>query len=554
MRIKLYQCLCENNRMYKESFMINEIILDGNARLPINKSNPTFYIEDVNFEKYLNDDNNIDVVFDIESEEKDIAYSLNGQTYNYLFVEDWERYYFIEPITFTNNKMYIINGTLDTLMSFKNKEWKNHPLYITRRTNGSSFISDNLIQFKYNKTIKNNNGETISDIESRTKGYQSFGIPYSDYGTYRNTYCIVVAVSNPVLIDTLEYADYSYIPTARDNGTDRMKKATSNMSFSQRNTIYYCITPRMLLALCNHVLTNSSIMGNILSITILPYLIDTENTHDGHIMNFFPSTSLDYSELDGQFNDYCVKQAKYGNNDRFIYRTIEIPEAQSYRDYEPYCEAHMYIPYADTIKLNLQSVRGCTLRLYYYVDFDTSNSTYILYNVTRDKIENTGTCQLGYKFTLTTSNAEEIKKTQENNLTKFLFGTMASGISLMSGNPQAIIGSTRGIINNMSQFIQRENSVISRGQANATSSNVGSMLPLEPYIEWYIDDMTFTEQGYENYKNNIGLPFNDNEYIYNITDGEHVIVGDTSDITMSSDVTSEELDTFKNALASGFYK
>ena len=45
-----------------------------------------------------------------------------------------------------------------------------------------------------------------------------------------------------------------------------------------------------------------------------------------------------------------------------------------------------------------------------------------------------------------------------------------------------------------------------------------------------------------------------NEYIYNITDGEHVIVGDTSDITMSSDVTSQELENFKNALASGFYK
>lgn len=548
MRIKLYQCLCENNRMNKENFLQNEITLDGNARNQINKFNPIIYIEDNAIERYFVDENNIDVV---DENNNDLGFTITGQVFNYMYIEDWERYYFIEPITFTNNKMYIINGSLDTLMSFKNKEWRNNPLYITRRTKGNKFIYDNMIQYKYKKLIKTNNGETISDIEAVTKGYNTFGLAYGDYSTYQDFYCVVVAVSNPVTLETYEIGNQLYIPSIRDNGGDgRLKKASYNSSFSFRHTTYYVITPRMLVHLCAHINVHSSIMSSILSITILPYAVATVNSFEGSSMNFFPSEPLDFTTLG--FPSYCVKYAKYGNNDRFLFRTIEIPEAQRFNDFEPHTTANLYIPFADTIQLNLQSVRGCKLRLYYYVDFNTSNSFFELYNVTRDIVEYSGVCQLGYKFNITTSNAEELRNISENNVTSFLFGAMSSSLSLLSGNPMGLIGASRGLINNMSQYITRENSMIPKQQASATASNTGAFMPLDCYIVWNIDEPTFSS--FEHYEKNIGLPYNDYEYIYNITDGEHVIVGDTSDIIMSSDVTSQELDTFKNALANGFYK
>ena len=549
MKIKLYQCLCENNRMNKEPYLINEIEMTGNVKQPINKSNPTIYIEESNIEYLLIDSNDNDVVF---GDDVNVAFTLEGQTYNYLYIEDWERYYFIEPITYTNNKIFVINGTLDTLMSFKNKEWKNSPLYITRRTNGNPFIYDNMIQFKYKKKIVLNNGETISDSEAITKGYESFDLSYGDYDTYKDKYCVVVAVSNPVKIETMELGGQVYTPHIRYNGSGNLKRASSNMSFSERHTIYYVITPRMLVHLCGHALAYSSIIGSILSITILPFEVKYENSFDGDTMDFFPSEPLDFGELG--FTSNCVKYAYFGNNDRFIFRTIEIPEAQSFRDYEPHTNANLYIPYADTIQLNLQSVRGCTLRLYYYVDFNTSNSFYELFNVTKNYVEHSGVCQIGYKVNLTSSNSEELRNISENNLTSFLFGAMSTSLSLLTKNPNSMIASSRGLINNMAQFITRDNSMIGKPQATATSSNTGSLMPLEPYIIWNIDEMTFSEQGYLKFVENIGLPFNDYEYIYNITDGEHVVVGDTSDLIMSSDVTSQELNNFKNALASGFYK
>ena len=233
MRIKLYQCLCENNRMNKETFLQNEITINGTARNQINKSTPQIIIEDIDLERYIVSENNIE----IEDENYiEIGFTITGQDFNYMYIEDWGRYYFIEPITFTNNKMYVINGTLDTLMSFKNKEWRYNPLYITRRTNGNKFIYDNMIQYKYKKKIVTNNGETISGVEAVTKGYDTFGLAYGDYSSYKDFYCVVVAVSNPVTLETYEIGNQLYIPSIRDNGGDgRLKKASYNSSFSFRS-------------------------------------------------------------------------------------------------------------------------------------------------------------------------------------------------------------------------------------------------------------------------------------------------------------------------------
>lgn len=547
MTIKLYQCLCENNRMNKESFLQNEIVLGCIARTPINKTNPVIIIENISNLFDIVFDNTNELVYDNINE---IGYSDLIDKCNYCYIEEWERYYFIDSITFNNNKIFSISCSLDVLMSFKNKEWKYNPLYITRRTKGNPFIYDNMVQYKFNKKILLNNGETISDTEAITKGYTTFGIPKGSPYTYRSQYCIVIAVANSSQV-YIEGGWARDVPDMRENGTGKMKTISPSSSYSYENTTYYVITPEMLEQVCNYVEQNSSVLPRILSVTCLPYLIATNNSTMGNVLNAESYLLFD-SEHYMIFPPYKVKVAKYGNNDRFLYRTFEIPEAESYRDFEPHTEAFLYIPYADTIKLNLQSVRGCTLRLYYYVDFNTSNSSYILYNVTRDLIEATGVSQIGYKFNLTASNSEEIRKTQETNLTSFLFGSIASGISLMSGNPQAMISATRGIISNMGQNLVREQSMISKGNASATSSNTGSMLPLEPFITWNIDEPTF--ESFEHYKHNIGLPFNDYEYIYNITDGEHIIIGDTSDVIMSSDMTSAELELLRNSLASGFYK
>lgn len=545
MNVKLYQCTAVESKMNKSSFLQNELDIECYCRNPIDKTNPVFVfeIDSINRNIIVNDN---DV---ITSDNNDVVNIINTIDANYLYCVEWERYYFIDSIIYNNNKLFTISCSLDDLMTFKDSNSLNVPLYISRRTKGNKFIADNLEQFTFDKLVSIND-DVVFHEPNTAQGYSSFGLTFGNYTLYENFYCVVIAVSNPAFIETR--VPNIPVPDRRQNeGTStRLKSASPNSSMTHTHTLYYVITPRMLIHLCGHALTYSNIMGSILSITILPYEIATTASDLGSIIDFFPSQPIDFTSFG--FSATSVKYAKFGNNDRFLFKTIDIPNATSYKDFEPYTTAQIYIPFAETITLDLQKVRGSTLRLYYYVDFNTSTSFYELYNMTLDCVVHSGVCQLGYKFNLTTSNAEELRNISENNVLSFLFGNISSSLSLMTNNPNAIIGTGRGAINSLSQFITRENSMIGKTQATATASNTGAFMPIDVYIEFSHNKSTISDLSI--YYQNMGMPYNEFEYISNIDDNEFVIVGDTSDIAMSSGMSKTELDLLKNSLAKGFYK
>ena len=542
MRIKLYQCLCENNRMNKESFLYNEIIIDGNSKTPINKMLPSFVIQDIPVDVNIQDENNNDVVM---GDDVDVVISFTGQTYNYMYVVDWDRYYFIEPITFTNNKMYIINGTLDTLMSFKNKEWRNNSLYITRRTKGNPFIYDNMIQYEYRKLRE------FAPLEYPvTMNSQGYNFDFLEsLESCNKKYCFIVA-----------YAQWSFdneYDTPYKYGNVYFPMVTKNSSNSHLGTTYYVCNGMQVSALLNYYYNHSEQAGLVKNIMYLPYEIERneDNTYD-------KIGPVDFNNYHIQIEDYPVYETKYYNFDRWKLCDITIPKASSFMDYEPHTELYLYVPFANKIKIDLQRARSSysnkKLSLYYYVDYETGISSFSLLDDSLQLYE-TGQCQIGYKFNITTSNIAENQRLHENNNTQITLGTISSILNSSSSgfNPLKLAS---GIINNVSQYIQRENSIVDRGQASASSANTGAILfYTHPIVELLKDKFTFKgynldSTNYQRFVKNIGMPFNDYEFIYNIDDGEHVIVGDTSDIIMSSDVTSQELETFKNALASGFYK
>ena len=528
MRIKLYQCLCENNRMNKESFLYNELVLDGYSKTPINKMNPSFIVEDIPVDIELQDENNNDVVI---GDDVSIAISFTGQVYNYMYVEDWDRYYFIEPITFTNNRMYIVNGTLDTLMSFKNKEWSNHPLYITRRTKGNPFIYDNMVQFKYNKKV------SILSNSNITYG-RDFSILES-LESCRRKYCFIVAYSQ------YSYDNEYYSPSK--SGRIMLPQITKNSTNSHLGTRYFICTGSQISALLFYYYSHSEEAGLVKNVMYLPYEIPyDENTRTTNI------GPVNFEDYHIQIEDYPVYESMYINFDRFKYCDIQLPNPSSYRDYEPHTNMFLYIPFVEKIQLDLQRLNGKKFSVYYYVDFESASSYYMIYG--DEKIIQTGNATLGYKFNITTSNISENQRAHENNITQATLGTISSvlGSSSSGFNPLKLAS---GIINNVSQYIQRENSLVTRGQANPSSASSGSvMFVARAFVEILKDEMTMSDSSYQLYLKNIGIPFNDYEFIYNIDDDEHVVVGDTSDVIMSSDVTSQELETFKNALANGFYK
>lgn len=93
MQINLFTCSCERNRVNKSEYLENRFVLDGTLRKPSSAMNLDIDIEKSNPLEYH---------------------------YNYMYISEFDRYYFIDEIVSVRNRLWTIKASVDVLMSFKN--------------------------------------------------------------------------------------------------------------------------------------------------------------------------------------------------------------------------------------------------------------------------------------------------------------------------------------------------------------------------------------------------------------------------------------------------
>lgn len=92
MQISLFKCTSEKNRVNKTPFISNRYAIDGYLKDATSCSDP---------------------VITIEKNSNPIAYD-----YNYMYIEEFKRYYYITDIVNINNKIWEIHAHVDVLFSF----------------------------------------------------------------------------------------------------------------------------------------------------------------------------------------------------------------------------------------------------------------------------------------------------------------------------------------------------------------------------------------------------------------------------------------------------
>lgn len=93
MQIDLFVCTAENNRVDKSGYLSNRFSMDGAIKKPTSAMNISIEIEKTNPVLYH---------------------------YNYMYIAEFDRYYYITDITNTAKNRWIITARCDVLMSFKN--------------------------------------------------------------------------------------------------------------------------------------------------------------------------------------------------------------------------------------------------------------------------------------------------------------------------------------------------------------------------------------------------------------------------------------------------
>lgn len=92
MQINLYTCNAEKNRVNKSEFLTNRFVLEGTLKDNTSVTNPVLLID-----KPTNP----------------IEYA-----YNYMYIAEFSRWYFIEDIVSVHNNLWEIHANVDVLQSF----------------------------------------------------------------------------------------------------------------------------------------------------------------------------------------------------------------------------------------------------------------------------------------------------------------------------------------------------------------------------------------------------------------------------------------------------
>lgn len=92
MQINLFTCNAERNRINKSDHISNRFVLEGSFRKASSALNIEVDVEKTNPLTYK---------------------------YNYMYIEEFRRYYFIDEIISVRNGLWTIMATVDVLMSFK---------------------------------------------------------------------------------------------------------------------------------------------------------------------------------------------------------------------------------------------------------------------------------------------------------------------------------------------------------------------------------------------------------------------------------------------------
>lgn len=114
--IILYNCTAERERLDKTDYLSNPITLTGNFREETNIENPSLIVE-----------------------------SSTQISKNYCYIEELQRYYFIDNITIVSGKLYRLNMSEDYRMTWKSGVRNLSALVARQQFNYNPLLNDTML-------------------------------------------------------------------------------------------------------------------------------------------------------------------------------------------------------------------------------------------------------------------------------------------------------------------------------------------------------------------------------------------------------------------------
>lgn len=392
------------------------------------------------------DSNNDDIVDELEN---DLSIILNVKItdINYCYIPSLNRYYYVTNIILVTDSLFRLNLNEDDLAS--HPEFKELEAYITRNEfEYDSLLKDELFPFKWNKEIS---------VYEPTMLY-----PVDEFKTtnlYKN--CMI-----------------SYCTTSIYGSVSSDYDISAYMLGANVATQYVSLSIDNLKRVASNVFSNNTALGYIKNIFIYPFDIDSDtDTFNNHVVIGGVDTTIDEGF---SWPKYCFN--------KIMIADFDFGEFTSFRNFSPYRQYEMYIPYYGFLTLNPDDISDdSTIQVYYIINYESGEANVYVYNYTHEYMIFSAPVQIGVKVALSSTNARQLED-QRNALTlNTILNLAGATISVLggalTGNAVAVAGGVMSGAKTIGNAITTANTMYQTSQSAINSASEGVFNPQKVYIK-----------------------------------------------------------------------
>lgn len=412
---KLLEYICDTEGYFRDSQSIINPILLVEYKLLKSLITPVY-------------DNDIEVNYDSEDLEIESTFSIND--INYLYIEEFDRYYYVKDAELYNNELLILPCHVDVLMSYKVEFRRLNALISRNEFFYNEYIEDDKMSFLYELDVNEYTITTGKEFTFNTNITNSTDINYSIV-----TYVEGSLTPSQATIESPEnnLPDISYI-SAGYNSYKLIQGINKNYVDS----------------LAGYILDNESDASFIISLTAYPFeLPDISSTITALKLGkkTIPSVNVNNFLHTSLSKYYKVASFYVGTYSGFN---------RGFLAFEPYTKYELYLPYYGYVELKANDILESLINIYYSFDWVNGIAKINIYNHNKDYVIKSLTATIGIKIAINRTNFQQLADEKTQMYIKSAISTLGNAVSIGMGvvmdNPFMVAGGITGMTGTMANI------------------------------------------------------------------------------------------------------
>ena len=493
--------------------------------------NPSLLVDLNDFINVLAESKRVGYVYEDESSEKysHVVYTKAISdlcSCNYVYIKEFNRYYFIEDISIFRTNLWRIKCHVDVLTSYQNEILEQY-LFISRSSSADS------TQYEDNLAIYS----PINNIDEKELPTGSF--VNTKFGETKDS---SQPGYNSITISVINNQNDKFWQRYRDS----FNILPGSYLYQQANPgiTTYVLTRYLDLERVAYQLTStdsSKYSSYVISACVFPFEIPHESNSDSNL----------YLGSDGKLENIWYNYLSIKNHvvADFIYSNSAIT-----KDLYAKTSISLYIPYVGWQDFNTQDIINKQILVVYNVNYSTGESVVSVIDYNNQKLLFTTQCQLGRQVSITSSNQNEVTANSVSQGISLGVGALTSAVSLGVGvataNPIAVAGGVSGMAKTVSSFATGQMTNYQKASGNVANMIGGITLPQKVRIKVVYPSR---KNRTTSFAQTFGYPLNDMRYLNAFSDKNYFICENVQLSNMNT-ATKTEQEEIKSLLESGVYK